>query len=169
MLKTAEPQIRRPLFPSPVPLDVAGPREGGRQWRCESLPPLPLPLLSIPAALVLIRRRALRARRWLLSHPLMVSEGRAGERLEVRNACVWDTGRAAPTRSALLNVTAWPDSTHGGTHRDPSRFTPRRRVAVNCRRFRLHRRVGLVEHAWPSYGPGAICGPVKLFNHWDLK
>lgn len=40
--------------------------------------PAPLPLLSIPAALVLIRCPALRARRWLLSHPLMVSESRAG-------------------------------------------------------------------------------------------
>lgn len=89
--------------------------------RVPAPPTPPLPPLSIPAALVLIRRRALRARRWLLSHPLMVSEGRAGERLEVRNACVWDTGRAAPTRSALLNVTAWPDSTHGGTHRVLSR------------------------------------------------
>lgn len=37
--------------------------QGGRQWRCESLPGLPL--LSIPAARVLIRRPALRARRWL--------------------------------------------------------------------------------------------------------
>lgn len=99
--------------------------QGGRHRRCESLPPTPhcfLPLLSIPAALALIRRPALRARWWLpLSHILLWSLRAVQERLEVRNACVWDTGRAAPTCSTLLNVMR-PDLTHSRTNRDGTCF-----------------------------------------------